>query len=579
VPRFAAIAFSSLALEIAVLPNYHGAAVINSHGAPGEAPSASFRENCGGARPLPRPQPEPFAVVVSHPGGAVQGEASLVGNTRLTEVSPEAMALGVRAGQTLAAAKARLSTLRVRVVPQAAVQAALVTVAEMALAFGATTSFETGGAAGDVVWVDITGCAHLHADARNDTRDGERDESAGESALAAKLARAVLAMGHRSRVAIADGVRVAAAVARFAREKQEQILVPVHGNARAMARLPLAALGLSSDALGWLTKIGARRVGDLQRLPRAGLAARLGPEAVRVMALLEGDDRAPLRPHVPPEKPLERVVLEYGLTHHEALFFVLKRLCDRLAARLVGRVAKASKLLLRLEVDHAVSGAPPKDPTLPVTLASPLAKADELFAVLRAKVLSPDGAARIAIEHEEDGTMDVPILAVSLEVTEQVAAESVPQHLFVPEAKAERTLPRVVAELSAALGSHAVGVLSVVDTWVTAERSRLVPYKTSPLSHAGATARARLLSQGEEMSRLLPAPKTVARSELREVRLVSRSEQVEWWKPGSHAHDAFVAFWEGSGERAGERGMSARGMAWVSIDRETGDAQVLGWLD
>jgi hypothetical protein len=64
-------------------------------------------------------------------------------------------------------------------------------------------------------------------------------------------------------------------------------------------------------------------------------------------------------------------------------------------------------------------------------------------------------------------------------------------------------------------------------------------------------------------------PRAVSRRSLTEVRLVARSEQVEWWKPGSHAHDAFVAFWEEGG----------RGNAWVSIERETGAAWIHGWLD
>jgi protein ImuB len=435
-------------------------------------------------------------------------------------------------------------------------RAALVTVAEMALAFGATTSFQAGGIAGDIVWVDVTGCAHLHASPEDAPGDG------GERAMGGAMARAVLALGYACRVAIADGAEVAAAVARHARA--EVTVVPVHGNARAMGRLPLVALGLSDATRGWLSKIGARRVADLQRLPRAALATRLGAEAPRVMALLDGDDRTPLRPHVPPEKPLERVVLEYGITHHEALFFVVKRLCDRLAVRLEGRVKKAAKLLLRLEVDHAVSGAPKKDPTLPLTLASPLCKAEELFAVVKAKIESPDGAARIAIEHEEDGTMDVPILAVSLEVTEEILAAATTSHLFVPEARADRALPRLVAELSAELGPHVVGVLSLVDTWVTTERSRLVPYRTSASSQ-------RLVSAGEEMSRLLPVPKAVPRSALTHVRLVERSEQVEWWKAGAKVHDELVAFWE--------EGRGGKGTAWVSVDGKTGDAFIRGWVD
>jgi hypothetical protein len=94
-PRYAAVALEELAVEI--------------------ARQRLHREGAG-ASDLP------FAIVVSRPGGAVQGEASLLGNTRLTEVSSEARALGIRAGQTLASAKARRSTLLVRVVDEATIR-------------------------------------------------------------------------------------------------------------------------------------------------------------------------------------------------------------------------------------------------------------------------------------------------------------------------------------------------------------------------------------------------------------------------------------------------------------------------
>ena len=162
----------------------------------------------------------------------------------------------------------------------------------------------------------------------------------------------------------------------------------------------------------------------------------------------------------------------------------------------------------------------------------------------------------------------MPILAVSLEVTEEVAAESVPLDLFVPEARAERALPRLVAELSAELGCSAIGVLAMADTWVTALRSHLVPYRAAPPSHGGSA----LVSAGEEMSRLLPAPRAVPRDAFTRLRLVARSEHVEWWKPGARAHDAFVAFWE-------EARRGGHGTAWISIDDRTGDALVHGWID
>ena len=224
-PRFAAIAFSGLALEMA-------------------------RRHA--LTPTARPDDDAcFAVVVAHAGRGALTEASPRehpadrGLSRRRGRSACGPGKRIRGGE----GEARLGC-RVRVVEQTAVEGALVAVAEMALAFGATTSFEAGGDAGDVVWVDVTGCAHLHA------REGD---PGGERTLGEALARAVLAMGHASRVAMADGVKVAAAVARYAQKRGAPLLVPPLGNARAMGRLPLVALGLSHEAIGWLSKVGVRR--------------------------------------------------------------------------------------------------------------------------------------------------------------------------------------------------------------------------------------------------------------------------------------------------------------------------------
>src|SRR5579859_5590484 len=108
-----------------------------------------------------------------------------------------ALADGIRVGHTVAAARAKRADLRVRVASENAVRDALIRVAEAALAFGPAVSFCEQK---HVVWVEIGGCSHLH--------DGERG-------LAAALGERVRALGHACRIAIADGPRIAAAVARF----------------------------------------------------------------------------------------------------------------------------------------------------------------------------------------------------------------------------------------------------------------------------------------------------------------------------------------------------------------------------
>src|SRR5260221_2832360 len=139
-----------------------------------------------------------LAVVIARPGEAVKTERDVLGYTRLDVVSREARALGVRAGQTVAAARAKCAGLRVRVVAESAVRAALERVAEAALAFGPAVAFDV---AENVVWVEIGGCAHLHG---------------GERELARALDACVRALGHVCRVAVADGPRIASAVARLA---------------------------------------------------------------------------------------------------------------------------------------------------------------------------------------------------------------------------------------------------------------------------------------------------------------------------------------------------------------------------
>ena len=271
----------------------------------------------------------PLAVVVAplEKGEVVLTEQKLLGNTRISVVSREARALGVLPGQTIAQARARAGILAVRVVRPDAVRDVLARLAEVGLAYGATVSFgmegqtsapparraslkgagATGaklhdafmpdgahgrGEFGDVVWIDVTGCAHLHE---------PKSLFDGETILATRLARVIASLGHTCSVAIADGPRVAAILARAmfqptltraaARKPLpsaiylEPVIVRPGENARALAPLSVAALPLLPEDVRWLTKIGVRTIGELRQLPQEGLGTRLGARAREVLSL------------------------------------------------------------------------------------------------------------------------------------------------------------------------------------------------------------------------------------------------------------------------------------------------------
>jgi protein ImuB len=474
-----------------------------------------------------------MAIVVSRPGGAVKDERSLLGNTRLDEVSAEAFELGVRPGHTIAAARARAAELRVRVVHERVTVATLARLCEALLAFGATTSFSENE---DAIWVDVTGCAHLFG---------------GEEPLARALLARVTSLGHACRAAIADGPRIAAQIALFSR--QSVTIVPPGEGAEKIRELPTSALPVDGETLRWLKSSGLRTVADVQDLARRArgtFGVRLGAQAPLVMAFLDGDDRAPLTPYIPPEIPEEKVDFEYGVTGTEALLFVAKRLSSQLAARLEGRGLGATRVELVLLLDRALLAGVGTDPHFDISIPSPvpLAGEAEIFGVLRARL--------------EALAVPAPALGAVLRAPILVPRRAAALDLFVPEARAERTLPRLVAELVADLGEECVGTLRLKNHWLPYDRARLVPTFAPPPPVPPRLAS--LTGRAEEPTRLLPQPKVLAFSPIPSGS-VTRYEAVEWWRAGPMRHDFAPAWIE-----------RANAMAWV----ELGDiARVIGWID
>ncbi len=482
----------------------------------------------------------PLAVIVSRPGSTVKTERNVLGNTRLDVACPRARAAGVEAGQTVAAARARCSELRVRVVREDDVHDTLVRVAESMLAFGPVVSFDPGA---DVVWVDVGGCAHLHG---------------GEEKLAHAVVAHVERQGHACRVAIAGGPRIASAVARWG----SMTVVPVGEGARAMRVLPVEALGLDAGTRDWLSDLGLRTCGDLQKLPRSAFGNRLGARAYEVLQLLDGDDGAPLAPWRPAPAPEENLELEWGAHSVEGLTFVMHTLCNRLAARLEGRAMAAGRLEIHLGLDRALCEGSPAETSLSIVLPVPIATGKDLFAVVR-----------VRLERHSLAGLPAPVLRASLRACDLVPREGIPRDLLDPEPKAERRLIPLVSELAAELGMERIGVLTLVDTWQPGERTHIAPFNAEGVcgrsGKSGSSARSfhPLETSALEPSRVLPSASgpRVSRDALVEPLLLARIEAVEWWRKNVERRDVVAAWWTGA-------------VGWFEV-RSDGDAQLRGWID
>ncbi|WP_293977581.1 DNA polymerase Y family protein [Sphingomonas sp.] len=171
-----------------------------------------------------------------------------------------AIALGIRVGMAATHARALVSDLDLRPADPLADAAFLERLARFGVRRWSPVVAVTPP---DGLWLDITGCAHLHG---------------GEARFCRRLQVFCRRVGYSVRVAVADTPGAAHALARFG--PTELVIVPPGGTGPALAPLPVAALRLDPPALRAARKFGFERVADLLPVARGPLARRLGLPAI-----------------------------------------------------------------------------------------------------------------------------------------------------------------------------------------------------------------------------------------------------------------------------------------------------------
>ncbi|WP_437638007.1 DNA polymerase Y family protein [Sorangium sp. So ce854] len=559
-------------------------------------------------------------------------------------VDDEARRYGVRPGQKVVEAAALVAHLAIHRVTFAEIDAALGRVAEVALGLGATAAIQLGeqgaprsgasraGRAGeraasaarspwgdgpyDTVWLDITGASHLVG---------------GEEALLDELGERVAALGHRARLAIADGPRLAQALARFGGQALdgggrgvEALIAPPGKGAQALGPLPVQALPVEREVASFLVRLGVLRVEDLARLPRAQVAARLGPRTPEVMELLAGRDPVPLLPFEVPRLIEEEVLFDEPVENAESLLFVLRGMTSRIASRLAARGEACGRLNVAIAYDRSIArlrlgdreddGAAAllegdeRGPSqrFHVDMPVPLSDAGDLLRPIKAKLERIELAA--------------PAVGVHLIASRITRARQVQLDLSRDRSVDPDSLPALLAELSAEIGQERVGVLEIADAHRPEARSRLVPVEDDvATARSSAAARARAAAEqggsavggsadgaeppAPEPARLLPQPIPLGRVgrgaivavdrhlyAIERLSFVMRIDAVEWWTPTPASRD-YARAWLVSGSPSGRAapgrlgdlrprdGASASscGEAWIYVDRATGEAFLQGW--
>ncbi len=258
------------------------------------------------------------------------------------------------------------------------------------------------------------------------------------------LAEAVReAAGEEAAVAVAPDVDTAVILAR----NRRGVTVARRG-AEALAELPVEALA-EYGGEGWeeyyevLEMWGIRTLGELARLPEAGIAARFGETGARLQRLAGGRERRPVRVERAEGAYEGRVELDEGVSEREPLLFAVGRIlseqCGRLAAE--GRAAHAVRLRLEMES----GGVYEKELKLP----APVGESLPLLKLLRLELEArgPEGA--------------VVAVGVGLEAA---GPRRVQEGLFAPPVPEPMKMELTLERIRGWVGEENVGVPELKDT-------------------------------------------------------------------------------------------------------------------
>jgi protein ImuB len=249
------------------------------------------------------------------------------GRRLLAAVNPAAAAAGLSPGMPLADALSFLPGLATALAEPAEDSAALRRLAEWCGRYSPWTAPDGT----DGVRIEITGSAHLWG---------------GEAALAIDLMTCLDRRRVAGRIAIADTLGAAWAIARFAEMGDSVVIVPSGEQRAALAPLLVEALRLDPSTTQSLRRVGLKRIGDLYAMPRDALTQRFGETVAQLLDRALDDLPEPLSPLG--ETPSRRVRLSFAEPISEPADLMLAT--ERLTSDLVQRLAREGTGARRLDL-------------------------------------------------------------------------------------------------------------------------------------------------------------------------------------------------------------------------------------
>jgi DNA polymerase-4 len=186
----------------------------------------------------------------------------------------------------------------------------------------------------DEAFVDLTGTASLFGPAP-DAVSGIKRRIRAETGLTASAGLAAN--------------KFVAKVASDLRKPDGLVIVEPGGEAEFLAPLPIERLwGVGKATAKTLAALGVATIGQIQRLPRATLVARLGDHGADLHDLAFGRDDRPVEPWTPPKSMGAETTFERDTSDRARLLTTLRGQAERVARELRAEGLAAARVTLKL---------------------------------------------------------------------------------------------------------------------------------------------------------------------------------------------------------------------------------------
>ena len=436
---------------------------------------------------------------------------------RVVLADAAAQAIGVRAGQPLAVARALHARLPARTRDDEAERVLLESLAGFAYRYSAQVSLAPPCS----LLVEVGASLNLFD---------------GWPQLERELREVFTSTGLAYALALAPVASAALVLARRASERWFMTMPPL---LRELERVPVSECGLAEETSSSLSAMGLVRLGQVLALPRPELARRIGAAALAHLDRLRGlvpEVRAAWRP---PTRYVRRLEFDYRVHDITALAFPLRRLLDEFAVFLAARDGGVQHFEIVLEHEGDACRR------VPVGLLTPQCDGAALFELARARL--------------DRVELDDAVCAIRLVADHLPGLKPMHADLFETRRQGALDWPALLERLRARLGNEAVsGIAPCADhrperAWRRIPATTTTPGASTALPVAPPVGPRPLWLLARAIP-LRPEPQAI----------LAGPERIEsgWWDGGDERRDYYVVRLP-SGQRAWAYLPAGASLGWM----------------